>query len=473
MNSLTIKQAKQIIKFISESLNLVSTVNLKSLLKRVMETAISLMKAETGSLMLVDEEKGELNFQVILGEGEATLEKLSLKIGDGIAGWVAREGKPLIVNDTSIESRFDPKIDKITGYATKSIICVPLIVRGRVVGVIEVLNKKEENGFTKKDLSLLQMFSSLAALLMENSRLYNRIQSIFLDEVQNQIIHLTTLSEISGVIMSGLDFQNLFKSLIELLLNIAELEAGVIFRVEENKNLSPVVSRGFHQKKGGELKKQKFNLALNIAQEVLKSEKPFKVENFFEDKNVPSEFQVALGLPIIVEDNWQGVLVVFSHKGTQISSELIEFLKRFSFKIALFMEKIKNIFTVTDASAKKDVSKKMQYKAVLDTLPIGILTIDEGSNIDIMNRAAETMLGLAWKELQGQNVLECHSSLIKEQVESLIKRFISGETSFAQIRKHIRTENKILKAKLYPIIIKDKFKGILMTLEEGDDIEKL
>ena len=119
-----------------------------------MEAATQLIKAEVGSLLLIDEELQQLYFEVALGDKEETVKTVTLQIGEGIAGWVAQHGKPLIVNEPEKDPRFFKGMDSRTGFKTQNILCVPVKAKGRTIGVLEVINKQRKEGFDEEDLSL-------------------------------------------------------------------------------------------------------------------------------------------------------------------------------------------------------------------------------------------------------------------------------------------------------------------------------
>jgi adenylate cyclase len=159
---------------ISRDIN--SILDLDPLLNAVMENATGVMKAEVSSVLLLDEEGKELIFRIALGEKGEKVKKIRLKVGEGIAGWVAKSGKPIIVNDVKKEPRFNQKVDRKTGFKTRSILCVPLYSKEKMIGVIQVINKKDYRPFTKEDEELLHTFACHAAIAIENAKLYENIR---------------------------------------------------------------------------------------------------------------------------------------------------------------------------------------------------------------------------------------------------------------------------------------------------------
>jgi GAF domain-containing protein len=147
-----------------------TTHNLDSLLPKIMAAATDLLKAETSSLLLVDEETGDLIFKIA---GEEIVDQ-RVPMGQGIAGWVVQNGEPLIVNDPATDTRFFGGIDEASGFQTKNILAVPLRVRDRTIGVVEVINKIA-GGFSGRDLERAQALTNQAAIAVDNSRMYARL----------------------------------------------------------------------------------------------------------------------------------------------------------------------------------------------------------------------------------------------------------------------------------------------------------
>jgi len=168
---------------LSQILN--STLDPKEIRRRAMEAATRLMKAEVGSLLLVHEEKRYLYFEVALGEREEDIKTISLNFGEGIAGWVAQHGKPLIVNSPEKDRRFFKGVDKRLGFKTRNIICVPVKVKEKTIGVLEAINKKGKGRFNKEDLSLLTSLADQVAIALDNSRLYQELEEMFFQTAES------------------------------------------------------------------------------------------------------------------------------------------------------------------------------------------------------------------------------------------------------------------------------------------------
>lgn len=157
---------------------LTSSLDLKEILARVMEKISQLLQPKNWSLLLLDEETNELRFEIVVGPGSEKLKDLRLKVGEGVAGWVAREMKPLLVPDVHKDPRFCKKADEVSHFTTQSIICVPLTTRGKCLGVIELINKVEQEGFSEDDLIVLTTLADFTAIAIENAIFLNRVQEL-------------------------------------------------------------------------------------------------------------------------------------------------------------------------------------------------------------------------------------------------------------------------------------------------------
>ncbi len=153
-----------------------STLDIDELLTVIMKTAAEVMRAETASLLLLDDKCENLIFRVALGDkGSELVEKFRVKVGEGIAGHVASCGESVIVNDCSCNKRFAQRFDNETGFVSKAIICVPLKAKGKITGVLEAINPIGRKAFDSSDLDLFQTFADQASIAVENAKLHGEI----------------------------------------------------------------------------------------------------------------------------------------------------------------------------------------------------------------------------------------------------------------------------------------------------------
>jgi diguanylate cyclase (GGDEF)-like protein len=156
---------------------LTSTLDVREVLSIIMQKMSELLKPTNWSLLLLDPERKRLTFEIAVGEGSEKLKDISLPLGAGVCGWVAREGRPILVEDARQDERWCKNMDELTKFKTRAILCVPLIFRGSVLGVMELVNAVP-NSFTEADLRLLSSLADYAAIAIENARNFQRIQDL-------------------------------------------------------------------------------------------------------------------------------------------------------------------------------------------------------------------------------------------------------------------------------------------------------
>ncbi|MCZ6661097.1 MAG: SpoIIE family protein phosphatase [bacterium] len=149
-----------------------SSLDLDEVLTRAMDLSRQVMEADACSLMLLDEEAGELVFRIALSEVGEQISERRLPVGQGVAGWVAANREPALIPDAYADERFDRSYDEATGYRTRSILCLPLMVKDRLIGVSQLINKLDGEAFTEGEAELFRMLNAQVAIAIENARLH-------------------------------------------------------------------------------------------------------------------------------------------------------------------------------------------------------------------------------------------------------------------------------------------------------------
>lgn len=161
---------------------LTTVLNPDDVIKMIVEKSVQIMKAKKGSLMLMNEKKDALYIKYAIGIEEEIVKNTLVKVGESIAGWVAKEGKPLIVKNIETDERF--KMISKEKYETRSLISSPVIIKGEVVGVLNVNNKIDGSEFTEDELELLNTLAGQAAVSLENAKLYTDLQKSYFDTIR-------------------------------------------------------------------------------------------------------------------------------------------------------------------------------------------------------------------------------------------------------------------------------------------------
>lgn len=172
----TLSTKQRLARLLEISRTLAATLELRPLLETIVEVACELTQSEVSSILLFDPEKGRLRFEAVPGFQQQDLIDVSVPLDASVAGWIYSNSRPMVVQDAAAEPRVYRPIDKALGFETQSILGVPLIVRGRTIGVLEALNKKGDAHYTEDDLEVLETLASQAAVAIDNAQLLANIQ---------------------------------------------------------------------------------------------------------------------------------------------------------------------------------------------------------------------------------------------------------------------------------------------------------
>jgi diguanylate cyclase (GGDEF)-like protein len=157
---------------------LFSTLDLQKILQTVMEKISDLLQPDTWSLLMTDEKSQELYFEIAIGHGAEKLKDVRLKLGEGIAGWVAERGECVLVEDVRCDNRFRRRSDEFMQPDTHSVLCVPIKGREQVLGVIELANCLGKQSFSQEHIPTLRSLADYAAIALENVRYMQRMHEL-------------------------------------------------------------------------------------------------------------------------------------------------------------------------------------------------------------------------------------------------------------------------------------------------------
>lgn len=211
------------------------------LLNLILEKAIELLNVEAGSLMLRDQDNGELEFVVVHGPTSEELVGTRLPLGKGVAGQVAQTGKPVLVNDVADESHWFSGVDDDTQFRTRSILTVPLVRQQIVIGVLQVINRRNGAPFVKTDEILLTAFAGEAAVTLENARLLQQTDA----ELQERVRELSLLQSLDRDLNRTLDIQQSLTLTLNWMMRLFDATAGSIVVFNEDGSVLSHRNQGY------------------------------------------------------------------------------------------------------------------------------------------------------------------------------------------------------------------------------------
>ncbi len=226
------------LRLIEISRDLASTLDLDILLDDIVRASADITHAEAASILLYDDTARQLYFQVATNIDDATMRGLVVPLDKSIAGWIVLNRKSLRIDDAEKDERIFSEVDQTIGYSTKSLLGIPLVTKNKVVGVLEVVNKKRGK-FTDADESMLSVLGAQAAVAIENARLFQQSDLIqeFVHELRTPLASLSTATylllrpemsrEQRDQIVNNIHNETLrLNSLASSFLDLARLESG-------------------------------------------------------------------------------------------------------------------------------------------------------------------------------------------------------------------------------------------------------
>jgi signal transduction histidine kinase len=222
------RSARQLTLLNEVGRNLTSTLDLSNLLNQIMENAVEILNSEAGTLFLVDEETGELIFEVVTGPVAEELIGRRLAPGTGHVGRAVETGNPAIVNEVRRTAEWSEQPDQQTGFKTRDLLLVPMFIKDRVVGVLEVINRKDGMPFTSDDQDLLTTFTSQAAIALENARLYTLTDQ----QLAARVDELSVMQRIDRELNASLDVDRAMRITLDWAMRQSHADAGLVGAVE-------------------------------------------------------------------------------------------------------------------------------------------------------------------------------------------------------------------------------------------------
>ncbi|MCC7361575.1 MAG: GAF domain-containing sensor histidine kinase [Anaerolineales bacterium] len=176
---------------------LASTLDHGRLLRKIVEAACELTDSEAGSIMLLDPASGELRFEATSNLRAGQMDDVAVPLHNSVAGWVVTNNKTLVVPNTALDPRWNPTVDGVTAFVTRSILAVPLSARTQTLGVLEALNKRTGT-YNDDDLTMLQWLAAQAAVAIANARLFQQSDLVaeMVHELRTPLAALTATSHL-------------------------------------------------------------------------------------------------------------------------------------------------------------------------------------------------------------------------------------------------------------------------------------
>lgn len=325
----TERRARQLTTLNEVTRQLTSTLETEPLLQSILQSAVEILNCEAGSLLLLDETTDELVFRSVVIPVPSDLVGKRIPPDRGIAGKAIKTGKPIIVNDISEFPEWFSKTDKDTGFNTRRLLVIPLKIKDRVMGVIEVINKKDGSIFSQDDQDLLSTFAPQAAVAIDNARLYTMTDQALASRVEE----LSFMQRIDRELNASLDTNTAMRITLEWAMRQSGAHAGLVgvLEQEESPGVRVMASEGYAK----ELEPLQNNILPLAEYKLLEAvEGGLPVRRSVNGKGdlhpVLSEGHSQAIIPIRRETGTIGLLLLESTSESQLADEAMNFLIRLS-----------------------------------------------------------------------------------------------------------------------------------------------
>ncbi len=398
---------------------LTSTLDLDKVLRVIMEATVSLLQGEAGSVLLLDEATGDLVFAAAVGPDSETIVGLRLPAGQGIAHRALREGRALLIPDVHQDDHFFAGIDQLPGLTTRRLIAAPLRTHGRIIGVMEIINKRRAE-FSDADLRILDLLTPTAAAAIENARLY-ALDTQLSAEVRRRNRELSALHAISAALSQSLEITSVLDvslMMIQPLFDYAEGSIGLLTdEVLTYLATHSVPPRGSPAPDRAELADRFSRDAIDARAVKIIA----RIEQL-DDRSASSWRAAGIGamvaVPLWGHDYVQGVLQMIWHAARDFTDETAPLLAAIGQQIGVAVERA-HLYEVAQGRAKEIEQSYAQLVQSEKLAATGRLAMSLAHEINNPLQAIQNCLYLALEfdldESQKTNYLK----LAREEVERL------------------------------------------------------
>jgi adenylate cyclase len=350
-----------------------------ALLPVIISEITRIMEADRSTLFILDEKTGEISSRIAQGDSIA---EIRFPVGRGITGYVVSTGEPLNIKDAYSDPRFNPEIDKRTGYRTRTLLCIPIKTdQGKIMGAIQVLNKNA-GVFTEEDEELLHALGSQVAIALENASLT--------EQLRKRIDRSEFLLDIMRSFSSQLERDRLLPVIMEKITVAMQADRSTLFLVD--RKTGELFSR---VAQGDNIKEIRFPKSLGIAGHVATTGETLNIQDAYSDPRFNQEVDRRTGyrtntilcMPIRTSaGEIIGVVQLLNKKGACFTEEDEALLSALAAQAAVALDN-SNLF-------EEIVDIKNYNESILRDMATGVITLNEDGKVTTINPAAERIFAL-------------------------------------------------------------------------------
>jgi sigma-B regulation protein RsbU (phosphoserine phosphatase) len=385
-----------------------STLHLDELLDLILNLASQTMEAEASSLLVMNEKKKGMELYISLG-GKVRGEKLKVGRGEGIVGWVTEHGQPVISNQVKEDPRYSPGLEQQIGLSIDSLICVPLLRKGKLIGAVSALNKMHRKKFDQEDLEIFSSLADQIAVALDNSYLFRK--------AKKKSLQMETLLEAEKSLSSTLNLNELLELILDSLLKVVKYDAVAIFLIDKKKQeIEHIKARGFDPALEPDLQ---LKIGQGLAGWAAKTQKSLIVPDVRKDPRYLEarvETQSAMVVPIVSNQRMIGVFELESNEPNTYGEDDLELLEAFASLAGISLERARQheeILEKRKLEEELSIAKRIQQSFLprekpqlsgFDISGINIPSEEVGGDYYDFIPIIENQMGIAIGDVSGKGI---------------------------------------------------------------------
>jgi signal transduction histidine kinase len=386
------------------SFQLGSSLDLEEVLNQVMDAIIELTGAERGFLMLIDEVGGELKMMVTRDVSEKAIDAHTLQISRSVVERAMTTAKGILTNNAQEDERFSGQ-NSVVGYQLRSIMCAPLLARGRTLGAVYVDHRLHTSVFAKEDLELLATFANQAAIAIENARLFTLTDQA----LARRVAELSLFQQIDQELNRSLDLNKVMSLSLDWALRLTAAESGSIGLMEQLDEADEEYVLRLLCYKGSETDlPTTIPMTHPILAQILKEEKPIVTHDLTAEQAIDGRpAAIQMSVPIKRDGAIRGLLTLKSQAANALNDEDIEFMERLADRAGVAIKNAQLYQDIQAANkAKSDFISVVTHELRLPMTSIrGYTDLIASGMVGPLTEQQEQFLGVVKRNLDRMNIL--------------------------------------------------------------------
>lgn len=384
-----------------------STLDYEELIERVLRLIIAAAGSEAALVFRVDHQRTDMKVR-FMNSADFEMKHFHLEVGAGVVGWVTDFREPVIIEDASTDARVDLEIGRLGGVETTSLISVPLIGKGQMIGVIEAINK-QDGQFSEADMDVLIGLANQIAVAIDNAHLYR--------QVRREALQKDLLLEIGKQLSSSLGLDDVLRMMLNSLNKAVEFEAGGVFLIDaDTGDIQSLLTQGYDSASGPKIQ---LKVGQGLVGSVAKSAEAVIVPDVSSDKryvNSRDATKSELVVPIILEDRTIGAINLESDREAAFDQQQAELVSAFASQAAVSIERARmheKMLSAHKLEEQLHIAREIQRSFLPRTNPpiIGydlcgknIPSFEVGGDYYDFIRIVESQFGIAIGDVSGKGI---------------------------------------------------------------------